>query len=251
MPILAIDARLRTSPRLVLLLFVAAGLLAAFSFGLEFLSNRRHFADLPLTHIVLPSFLLATSLFCYGTARAIVGERHRVRWLGISALIAAILLLTGTRSTLALLVAPVVLVIAGRAHLPVRILGLAGLVVAAAVMTVVITMTIDAFTPLDSARLASRFDAIPVLDQRGGDPSFIGRVEQTKSAWAVFLKQPLVGAGPGYSFSWIDPLNGPTVSTTVLYLRGLSRQVRPAWRRYASRRSRPPDILAPEPATTG
>lgn len=112
-PWLALDLGLSQPRRVCLALVVAAGSLATVSFTINWI-ERRGLADLPIDRLVLPSFTLAVALFAVAVAVAVGAGDSRARFAGatVACLTIWLLLSTGTRTTLAILVIPPVILAA-------------------------------------------------------------------------------------------------------------------------------------------
>jgi hypothetical protein len=104
-PWLALDLASSVPPRAVLAFTVIAGALATSSFTINWI-HRRALADLPFDRLVLPSFALATMLFAVAVAHSLASTRARYLWSGAAAFTVALLLFSGTRTTLAILIIP-------------------------------------------------------------------------------------------------------------------------------------------------
>ena len=116
-PVLVLDLQSKTSSKLVIAMFVIAGMLAALSYTVEWL-DRRVLVELPITRIALPSGALRSALYVFALSGALLasGSRARAGWAMLAGLIYALTFITGTRSTslLLLLVAPVVWLFAAK-----------------------------------------------------------------------------------------------------------------------------------------
>ena len=116
-PVLVLDLQSKTSSKLVIAMFVIAGMLAALSYTVEWF-DRRVLAELPITRIALPSGALRSALYVFALSGALLasGSRARAGWAMLAGLIYALTFITGTRSTslLLLLVAPVVWLFAAK-----------------------------------------------------------------------------------------------------------------------------------------
>jgi hypothetical protein len=77
------------------------GLLAAVSFSIAWL-HRGQFVELPVTHLVFPTFFVAAAAFAYAASAAIQHRRPRALHGILAIVIFALLLATGTRSALLL-----------------------------------------------------------------------------------------------------------------------------------------------------
>lgn len=229
-PILAIDAWLDASPRWIAAAFIVAGTLATMSFVLEWLERRR-LADLPIDRLLYPSFFFAAGLSAFLIAVAVRVPRYRWPSMAGAGLVLAALLLTETRSSLILLAAPGVIILAGwrRWWRPAVLAGAAQISIA--VLVVGLTQPIIHADPAiyspDSGDVGApgdgggpvpsgRFDDVTgLIDDPQGDPSFRERVAQTTVALQAFQEQPILGVGTGHRYDWVR-VSGERLSTYSL-----------------------------------
>lgn len=199
-PVFALDAQATLSQKALLRLLVGAGALATLSFGTHWL-QQRHIATLPLSRLALSSFLLPAALFAYASAAALHKERRRIAWLAVAAVVFALLIVTGTRSTLMLALVPVVAAIGARRYLSARFFRLVLLAPVALVVMVVAAYTVIRVTGASTKVISER---VTILKQTGTseDASYADRRAQTDAARAVFSDNPILGAGPGTYFEW-------------------------------------------------
>lgn len=203
-PILAADAAQRISTRFLAGAFVLTGLLGAASIGVELLFLRG-LAALPLEGLFFTGLLLPVGLYAYACARSLRrgGQRGELlRWGWVAVAILAVLLVTGSRIGLLLLVAPLaMLALTG---------GLASLRRTIALGAVGVALVLGAFTVAGGAgvatevaqtRLASIED---VLQAPAEDRSLADRLAQTRLSWELLKDAPLTGVGPGYVFGWYN-----------------------------------------------
>jgi hypothetical protein len=245
-PWLAVDLAFATSRRTVLGLAVAAGAIAAVSFAIVW-TQRRQMSDFPIDRLALPSMILAASLFALGLAIAISEQRHRYRWAAASALAIGLLMYSGTRSSLVLLVvAPIALLASWLSdrRSPLRPRLLAALVPVVVALGIVGATQIqlaagtspfggDPGTGNGSGASPSRGPGPPNLSERyesigsvlsGQDVSLQERLFQTRAVWNVFISSPIVGGGLGVAIPWTDPRgvthtdNAFTADTPILVL---------------------------------
>ena len=202
-PLFVLDAR--SVPRKVLVaVFVIAGVLAVLSYSVEWL-DRRGLADLPVTRIALPSAGLLSALYVFALSGAVVGSRGRWWWAALGALILALVWITASRadSVLLLLAAlPVGLFAAKQEGTPVgpglRITAICG---AALLLTLALTQVLTWTSDFDMEILADRVGTMPAVSLNpGGDWSYVEREDQTRLAWRAFTSNPVLGLGPGHIF---------------------------------------------------
>lgn len=197
-PIFALDAQASLSRRRLVQLLVAAGTFAAFAFAVHWL-NRRGIADLRASRIGLASHFVPAALFAYGMSAVLHGRR--TKWLGVSGLVLALLLATGTRTNLVLLFAPIGIAVGARPHLLRRSMRLAIL----GPVAVAITLLLGAAVLRASDANAEYFENRVAIFRSSGtesDGSYVERLRQGRAAWTVFESNPLLGAGPGTIFEY-------------------------------------------------
>jgi len=238
-PWLAFDLGSSVSPSVATLATVIAGSLATVSFTITWM-QRHNLLDLPLDRLVLPSFALATGFFALIMARSIWGGRDRMAWAVAAAATVVLLLMSGTRTTLALTAIPIVLFLdalrmggrgIARTALAPTVVPL--LAVALFVMPGMLASVSGQTAGPDAAAGASaapagpgaaaaarptpdsggRFGTLTAV-AAGSDPSTSLRLAQYKSAWHIFVSAPLVGHGPGVPIPWTN-YDGTTVAEST------------------------------------
>jgi hypothetical protein len=199
-PIFALDAQWAFRRRTLVRLLVVAGLVATASFSAAWF-DRRHIAHLPFSQFALPSFFFPGALFAYATASALHARERRVRWLFLAALVFALLVVTGTRSTLILVVAPLVAAFAARRYLSARLIRLVLLAPAAVLVIAVAVFSVVQVTHASTSVISKR---LTILKGTGSssDASYRDRQAQSHAARDVFYAHPVFGSGPGTYFSW-------------------------------------------------
>jgi O-antigen ligase len=199
-PIFALDAHRAFRRRGLTRLLVVAGLVATASFSTHWL-EQRHIAHLPFSQFALSSFFFPAALFAYASASALHARPRRIRWLMVAALVFSLLVVTGTRSTLILVVAPLVVAFAARRHLSVRFIRLVLIAPAAILVIAVAVFSVVQVTHASTSMITKR---ITILKESGtsSDASYKDRQAQTRAARDVFTAHPFLGAGPGTYFSW-------------------------------------------------
>jgi hypothetical protein len=246
-PWLAVDMALSTSRRAALNLTVAAGAAATVSFALVWI-QRRHMSDFPIDRLVLPSMILAAALFALALAISISTTRHRYRWAAVASLTVGLLVYSGTRSSLALLiVCPIALAAAWLSDrrsplLPRLLVAVAPIVVAIGIVGATQVRLLGDGSPLGilpaptvgpggalvspaptGRNLTERYESIGTV-LSGRDPSLQDRIAETKAAWNVFLAAPILGGGLGVPIPWTDSSgvlqtdNAFTADTPILFL---------------------------------
>lgn len=214
-PILALDVAVALSPAALTLVFTACGLLAALSFAVSWI-QRRGLASLPLDRLAFPSFLLATSLFCFAAAKVIAEPGRSARWVLVASTIFALLIVTATRSTLVLAVAPLAIVLHGRRQRLARLTKLAVVVPLALAAIIIGARAIADVAGVNQASAASRLTTISsVWKDPSADPSYGERIAENRAALAAFATRPLAGIGLGTPITWQNQFAG-TRSTFTL-----------------------------------
>jgi hypothetical protein len=238
-PVFALDGQASASRKLLLGMLVVAGLLSALSLPVEWLS-RRHILELPFARLVFPSGQLAGMLYLFAMATAVTSARRGVVWTLLAGVILGLFLLTGTRSSLLILIGPLAMVaLAGRPRIRSSLPALVshGVVAVAVVFTFQLALTLPAaprpapteMGPVSSDPAASsepgvlgeRFGSLPaLLDNPASDASVRERVAQYEAAWKLFVSSPIIGVGPGHSINWVDvsgyPRSGFTADTPLV-----------------------------------
>lgn len=237
-PIFALDGQISTPRKLLVAMLVVAGLLGGVSWAVEWL-NRREIVDLPFARLVFPSGQLPGLLYLFAMATALTADRRRVAWALLAGLTLGLFLVTGTRSSLLLLIGPAAMAaIAGWS----RIRSSAQLIVLHAIAAVVVVAAFQLALAIPAALeqggrgepgssepaatsvpdvLGDRFGSLPtVLGHLGGDESIKERLAQYEAAWRLFVSSPIVGVGPGHAIDWIDvsgyPRSGFTADTPLV-----------------------------------
>lgn len=237
-PVFALDGHASLSRRVLVGVLLVAGLLGGLSWAVEWLA-RRDILDLPFARLVFPSAQLPGLLYVFAVAMALTPGR-RGRWAILAGVVLALFLITGTRSSLLLLVGPVAMVVlAGRDRIRASLRPLAShaIVAAGAVLAFQLALSLaialapggsqpdqpssdPAATP-GSGVLGDRFGTLPELvGSPGSDASIRERIAQYRAAWGLFASSPIVGVGPGHSIDWIDvsgyPRSGYTADTPLV-----------------------------------
>ena len=199
-PFFALDAQRAFSRRALVRLLVIGGLVATASFSTHWL-EQRNIAKLPFSQFALSSFFFPAALFAYATAAGLHERQHRTRWLALAALVFALLVVTGTRSTLILAVVPVVAAIAARRNLGARFARLVLLAPAAILVIAVLAVSVVQATHASTETISKR---VAILKSSGtsSDASYLDRQAQTHAASEVFHAHPFFGSGPGTYFNW-------------------------------------------------
>jgi O-antigen ligase len=213
-PVFALDAQSSLSRRTLLRLLLIAGSFATLSFAINWL-NLRQIASLPISRVALSSFFFPAALFAYGAAASLQGRARRIRWLALTSLIFALLLVTGTRSTFVLLFIPLAIAIGARRYFVVRSLRLAVLAPVLLVLALGTAYSVVVATGASTKILSERISILKGTGSQSSDASYNDRVAQFDAAWNVFKENPVFGGGPGTTFSWVAN-NGEKNSSFIL-----------------------------------
>ncbi|MBV8954872.1 MAG: O-antigen ligase family protein [Solirubrobacterales bacterium] len=207
-PVFAIDATRAFSHRGLVRLLVVAGILGALSFTITWL-EQRGIAQLPFSKFALSSFYLPAALFVYATASALHRSRHRIRWASLSALVFALMISTGTRETLILALAPIIILISARRRASSRFIRLALGGPVAVVLMLGAAYAVLAATHASTTIISDR---LTILENTGTtkDQSFQDRQAETRAAADIFDAHPILGSGPGTYFHWITATGTPS-----------------------------------------
>jgi len=213
-PVFALDAQASWSARALRRLLVAGGVLGALGFMIRWLTSRQ-IADLSFVPVGLPTMLLASTVFAYGVAAILHGDRRRLAWAVLTSLVLAMLLSTGTRSVLILLTVPLVIALGSHHRLTQRS---ARLVVATPCVVLLVLLGAQAVvrvTNADRDILAARTSLLFASGDRSSDQSYIERLAQTSASWEAFRSHPFLGTGPGQPIVWTNFANEVQLSTVV------------------------------------
>lgn len=200
-PLLAWDgARSRMGPHMEAIT-VAAGLIATTGFAIVFL-GRRGIADLPLASFGSASAMLSALVLVVAMAALLSRRSRRLLWAILAAIVVALLFATGTRSVLALLVGPAVMVLAG-ANRVTRFARLAGAALVIGGLALTFLLLAGQSSIIDVVRLTDRLGLLVSLGSDfSADQSLMERLTQVGVASSTFAQSPIVGVGLGYRFEW-------------------------------------------------
>ena len=133
----------------------------------------------------------------------------------MAGLILALLVTTGTRTTIVLLVAPLAIALGARRQLAARSVRLALLGPATVAATLLFGGAFIGISGADTELLQERLAILRASGDTSGDASYNERRDQTKVAWDRFESAPILGAGPGTTFEWRTQ-DGVPVSNSFL-----------------------------------
>ena len=213
-PLFALDAQASFTERGLRRLIVVGGVLGALAFTVTWLTNRG-IADLSFVPIGLPTMLLPAAVFAFAMSMFLEGRSARLVWLGLGTVVLAMMVATGTRTSLLLLAAPFAITFGGRRQLTRRSLRLFVALPLVAVIGVAAAEGVIGVTGGDRGVLADRIEQISTTGEGVSDRSYLDRVSQTEAAWALFRSSPLLGVGPGVPIEWTDSLGRPKSSPLV------------------------------------
>jgi uncharacterized membrane protein len=201
-PLFAFDAQQAFTVRALRRFVVLAGLEACAVFTLRWYGRRDIQSDLT-GGIGVPSVLLSGALFAFALAVALDGTKGRWRWLALSILAFALMVSSGTRLSGVLLAAPVAIVFGSRRYLTRRAVRLA---IALPIVALLVTFGAHSVLKASNANFEAVSQRLLVLRQTGStsDESYYDRLNQIKSAWALFTSEPVLGVGPGHGITWRD-----------------------------------------------
>ena len=222
LPVVGLDAAVDMPARAVSGLLGVMGVVAAVGFMVDWL-DRRHVSTLGMGRLILATTTLAALGFCYAATRAALGP-HRPRWSTAAVVIAASMLVTGTRTNLVLLVALIGIV--GR-----KSLGFVSPLRAATTASVFIAATCGFIVVLaqnlisDPEFLQKRIRIALNFAGERQDQSYEMRRSAYSLAHERFIEHPWFGAGPGYKYPnglmsldtpWMTPAKFGVVGTLVI-----------------------------------
>jgi O-antigen ligase len=219
-PLFALDAYSAFSKRALERILVVAGLLGALSFAVNWLA-RRGIGTLGLDVLGLPTTLLAASLFAYAMSALMHGGQRRTFWLVTGVLTFALLISTGTRTTLILLAAPLAIVFGSSQRVASRSLRLVVILPLVVVLVGLAAQSVLRLADAEDDVIQSRIELLFASGSQR-DSSYIERVNSTRVVWDAFRSAPLLGVAPGTYFTWDDsagiPKTGRSVDSPILFL---------------------------------
>ena len=178
---------------------IAAGLMASIAFAVEWL-GRRGLADLPFATLGSSSGMLSTLAFVVAVGAILSRRPWRFFWASVAATVLTLLLITGTRSVLVIVVGPVAMLFA-RGQRFTRVRRLAGGVFVVGLAALPLAFLALQSGLVDTAKLAERFGSLVALGSNlSADQSFIERSAQVGVASSAFMGSPVVGVGLGSTF---------------------------------------------------
>jgi hypothetical protein len=211
LPPVGLAAAVRTSPVKVRRLVVTVGVVAPVAFLTDWL-NRRGVSALPVDRFAFGSLPLCAVLLGYSLGR--IAERgRRAIWIVAAVLTPLAVLLTGTRSSLALLGSAVgVIGASSKVRLPVvkTFVVFCLLVVGLYVLVPVIGPHVTNDQDFYSQRFASISQLLKGnSSDLSEDQSLLGRQLETSVAEQAYESHPLLGNGAGATYAGITALDTP------------------------------------------
>ncbi|MDP9225857.1 MAG: O-antigen ligase family protein [Actinomycetota bacterium] len=201
-PLFAFDAQTAFGVRGLQRLIVVAGLEAAVVFMLRWYGNRGIASD-TTSGWGLPSLSLCGALFALALAIALDREKRRLRWLALGAFVFAMVTSTGTRLSAVLLAAPLAIILGTRRHFARRSIRLGVAIPIAAVVAALGAQSLLKLVHANREAVSERFTLI-LHSGTASDQSYSNRLNEVRSAWALFQSDPVFGVGPGHTIPWRD-----------------------------------------------
>jgi hypothetical protein len=212
-PIFALDAQAALSQKALVRILVIAGSISGLAFATYWL-EQRHIAQLPFARFALSSFLFPGALFAFAIAASLHRQERRIRWLVLAAGVFSLLIITGTRSTLLLVLVPIVGAFGARRDLTSRFVKMVVVAPIALLLAGAGAYGVVSATHASTSMISKR---ISILKHTGtsSDASYTDRQAQAHAAERVFSDEFLLGAGPGTYFDW-TVTNGEKRSAFIL-----------------------------------
>lgn len=216
MPVFALDAAASVPRRRLTALLVLAGGLATASYAVEWVGRRDLLSQPVVDRVVLPSTLLPASLFAMAIAITLGTNRFRPLWAGLAGLVLLTMLLTGSRSNLALLAALPSVYLAARGGVSARTIRLVLTSMVIVALTGVGLVSVAGIGGFAGDKLATRLASVAtVLSDPASDASYVDRAAETAAAFNDWVQAPLLGTGPAHQVTWRAG-DGTAQSTLVI-----------------------------------
>lgn len=196
--------------------FVLLSLLATVSFSVTWLA-RRGYAEIGEGQFLLSSFALGGAAFCYSCAMALTVSRRAGLWIFISVATLMLFLITGTRTTLLLLLAPLVMTLSSRRLLDLRTVRRAFFsLFATACLALIAFASLGGSGSFAAEQVIVRFSNLGGVQGSSAEgQSYSERITQTTMTTEAFMSSPIWGVGPGHQYVWKTP-QGKVKSALVL-----------------------------------
>jgi hypothetical protein len=203
-PLFAINANSSFSKGELVGLLIAIGVLGTLAYAIQWLGpTRRGLTHLPIAGLGLSSLFLPVALFSYAMSSGILASLRRLLWIFGAGLVAGLVLVTGTRLGLVMVLAALPALIRGLRVARRRVLGGLAILAGCTVVFVGLGLLALRLTPVNSSFVLLRFESIPrVITNPGSDLSFQDHLALAQAAWTTFTTEPIVGVGPGHVFNW-------------------------------------------------
>lgn len=209
-PLLGADGARSRLGKHIDVLIVAVGIASSVGFAVQFL-GRRGIVELPFGTLGFASVHLAALAFAVAMAAILSRQPRRLLWAVVAAAVLTLLLMTGTRSALVLLIGPAAMVVANGQRLT-RAVRLAGGMIAVSLGILIAALVAAQLAWFDLAAVIARFGSLANLGSNPmTDPSYLERSASVTAVIAAFSSSPLFGVGLGYEYQWIR-FGGTSVS---------------------------------------
>lgn len=223
LPVVGIDAAVGLSERAANLIVGGVGLVSAFGFSVDWL-DRRGVSGLGIPKFMFSSTAIPALGFTYAIVQAARG-RQPLRWGGLALAIAALMLVTGTRTNLVLVFAFVGIVgLRSKARLP--IWKVAGAVASVGGVAALVVPFLAGLVIEDPRFFSSRVaEAMGAAADAASDQSYLMRQHSYEVSQTTFAAHPWFGVGPGHLYEgsylsldtpWQIPAKYGVIGTCVL-----------------------------------
>jgi O-Antigen ligase len=164
--------------------------------------ERRAVVSLGLGNLGVASIIMPAALFSVAMSAALQADVHRPRWLALAGLILALLVTTGTRATMVLLVVPLAIVVGARRQVTTRSMRLVVVAPVTVIATLLLGVAFIGVSGADTEVLQERIEILEATGKTSGDASYNERRTQASVASDRFESAPFLGVGPGSTFEW-------------------------------------------------
>lgn len=196
-------------------LFIVYGAVAVIGFSANWL-ERRGYVDLGLLNLLFSTFAFPAALLSYATAKYASSRSQMGLWAGMAGAIFTLMVLTGTRTSLVLLAAPIIVFFSRGKRLGFSIPRFLLLISLGAFTGGTLFTLLTGVLDIDTDIIATRFYSLSEITGDGAlGQSFGERAGQTAMMWDAFTDSPIFGVGPGHIYTWFTA-NGVAKSAFVL-----------------------------------
>jgi hypothetical protein len=201
----AIDAERGGESKILKPLFLLYGGLSSVAFFVEWLVIRG-FTSIPFENPIFPTFMFSCVLFSYAVSRALSSGLVSGWWAAVAAVIFIMFVLTGTRTSLVMLAAPIA-VLGSQGSLVIKKAPKYLLLAIIAVGTAVATFSfLPSLVGIDISSVLRRFTTLAEITS---EDSFAGQsLESRASATSVLIEAfrdaPVFGQGPGQFYTYLN-----------------------------------------------